>query len=46
MKKLLAVLAGSAATLLAGCGGGGSGTAQQLSGDSGSTSPLAAYVGT
>ncbi|TDY34534.1 hypothetical protein [Janthinobacterium sp. 75] len=46
MKKLLAVLAGSAATLLAGCGGGGSGTAQQLAGESGSTSPLAAYVGT
>ncbi|MGK5034081.1 hypothetical protein [Janthinobacterium sp. LB3P118] len=46
MKKLLAVLAGSAATLLTACGGGGSGTTQQLAGDSGSTSPLAAYVGT
>ena len=46
MKKLLAVLAGSAATLLAGCGGGDSGTVQQLAGESGSTSPLAAYVGT
>jgi hypothetical protein len=46
MKKLLAVLAGSAATLLTACGGGGSGTAQQLAGDFGSASPLAAYVGT
>ena len=45
MKKLLAVLAGSAAALLAGCGGGG-GTTQQLAGDSGSASPLAAYIGT
>ena len=45
MKRLLTVLAGSAATLLAGCGGGG-GTTQQLAGDSGSTSPLAAYIGT
>lgn len=46
MKKLLAVLAGSAAALLAGCGGGGGGTTQQLAGDSGSASPLAAYIGT
>ncbi|MGK5032792.1 hypothetical protein [Janthinobacterium sp. DSP2-3-3] len=46
MKKLLAVLAGSAATLLSGCGGGGSGTTQQLAGDTGNASPLAAYVGT
>ena len=47
MKKLLAVLAGSAAALLAGCGGGGSGgTTQQLAGDSASASPLAAYIGT
>ena len=38
MKKIVAVLAGSAATLLAGCGGGGS--------DSGTSSALAAYVGT
>jgi len=45
MKKLLAVLTGSAAALLAGCGGGG-GTTQQLAGDSASASPLAAYVGT
>ncbi|PLY42333.1 hypothetical protein CSZ94_11035 [Janthinobacterium sp. ROICE36] len=45
MKKLLAVLAGSATALLTACGGGG-GTTQQLAGDSGSTSPLAAYVGT
>ncbi|WP_332859338.1 hypothetical protein [Janthinobacterium svalbardensis] len=45
MKKLLAVLAGSAAALLTGCGGGG-GTTQQLAGDSGSVSPLAAYIGT
>ena len=46
MKKLLAVLAGSAAALVAGCGGGGGGTAQQLAGDSGSASPLTAYIGT
>ena len=46
MKKLLAVLAGSAAALVAGCGGGGGGTTQQLAGDSGSGSPLAAYIGT
>lgn len=47
MKKLLAVLAGSAAALVAGCGGGGGGTAQQqLAGDSGIGSPLAAYIGT
>lgn len=46
MKKLLAVLTGSAAALLSGCGGGGGGTTQQLAGDSGSTSPLAAYIGT
>ncbi|MGK5045448.1 hypothetical protein ACQ4WP_06025 [Janthinobacterium sp. GB4P2] len=48
MKKLLAVLAGSAAALLTGCGGGsgGGGTTQQLAGDSGSASPLAAYIGT
>ncbi|ATD62470.1 MAG: hypothetical protein ACOH2S_19740 [Janthinobacterium svalbardensis] len=45
MKKLLAVLAGSATALLTGCGGGG-GTTQQLAGDSGSASPLAAYIGT
>ena len=46
MKKLLAVLAGSAAALVAGCGGGGGGTTQQLAGDSGSASPLTAYIGT
>lgn len=46
MKKLLAVLTGSAAALLAGCGGGGGGTTQQLAGDSASASPLAAYIGT
>ncbi|QYG06587.1 hypothetical protein [Janthinobacterium sp. PAMC25594] len=46
MKKLLAVLAGSAAALLTGCGGGGGGTTQRLAGDSGSASPLAAYIGT
>lgn len=46
MKKLLAVLAGSATALLTGCGGGGGGTTQQLAGDSGSASPLAAYIGT
>ncbi|WP_099380852.1 hypothetical protein [Janthinobacterium sp. BJB426] len=47
MKKLLAVLVGSTAALLTGCGGGGGGgSAQQLAGDSGSTSPLAAYLGT
>ena len=47
MKKLLAVLASSAAALLTGCGGGGSGgTTPQLASDSGSTSPLATYVGT
>lgn len=45
MKKLLAVLVGSAAALLTGCGGGG-GSTQQLAGDSGATSPLAAYIGT
>lgn len=43
MKKLLAVLAGSAMALLTGCGGG---TTQQLAGDSASASPLAAYTGT
>ncbi|KAB8055610.1 hypothetical protein GCN78_01425 [Janthinobacterium rivuli] len=46
MKKLLAVLVGSAAALLTGCGGGGGGSTQQLAGDSGATSPLAAYIGT
>ncbi|WP_219114456.1 hypothetical protein [Janthinobacterium sp. UMAB-56] len=46
MKKVLAVLASSAAALLSGCGGGGSGSTQQLAGDSGTTSPLAAYIGT
>lgn len=46
MKKLLAVLAGSATALLTGCGGGGGGATQQLAGDSGSASPLAAYIGT
>ncbi|WP_425253844.1 hypothetical protein ACPJXG_07520 [Janthinobacterium sp. NFX145] len=46
MKTLLAVLAGSAAALLTGCGGGGGGSTQQLAGDSGTTSPLAAYIGT
>lgn len=46
MKKLLAVLAGSAAALLTGCGGGGGGSTQQIAGDSGSTSALAAYIGT
>ncbi|UQV47561.1 hypothetical protein KIV45_12435 [Janthinobacterium lividum] len=47
MKKLLAVLAGSAAALLTGCGGGGGGgSTQQLAGDSGTNSPLAAYIGT
>jgi len=44
MKKLLAVLAGSTTAFLTGCGGGGGTT--QLAGDSGSASPLAAYVGT
>ena len=45
MKKLLAVLVGSAAALLTGCGGGG-GSTQQLAGDSANASPLAAYIGT
>ena len=45
MKKILAVLVGSATALLTGCGGGG-GTAQQLAGDAGTTSPLAPYIGT
>ena len=42
MKKLLAVLAGSAAALLTGCGGGGSSDA----GNSNAGSTLAPYVGT
>lgn len=44
MKKILTVLAGSAAALLTGCGGGG--TASQLAADSGTISPLSAYIGT